>query len=450
MKNFFLGLIFISLFTQTNAQTVTQAGNYSLQEAINYATANNNYVKNVIIDQKITEAQRKDLLSRALPQINANVDFNHYIDVQKNILENNPGSSFYNPNNPIGSPIPLQLGLPNQFLPSVTASQVVFDQSFFSSIGASKVSRQIAEQNIKKIKIDVAYNVVRSYYSVLVNEKQLSFIDNNLLRIDSTYKETRARYRAGLARKLEVDQIEVSFNNLKEQRTQVLNTIQLSIAALKYQMHVPGEIVLTDSLSESLLNIPADNNENFFNQRVEYSIIQNQQLYNEYDIKSTRGAYFPKLTAVAAYGYNPAATKLSDIGQSGRWLNYDYVGFRFQMPLFNGFAMRYKVQQKKLLLEETVNSKDQLERSIELEADQAKINLTNSLQSIKIQKRNVDLAQENLRVLKREYELGIAINLQVTTAEASLKEAQTNYYNALYNALLYKTDYDRATGNLIK
>jgi len=120
------------------------------------------------------------------------------------------------------------------------------------------------------------------------------------------------------------------------------------------------------------------------------------------------------------------------------------------MPIFNGFSVHYKVQQKKLQLEQTTNSKEQLEQSIQLEIDQALINLTNSIQSVKIQKRNVQLAEENLMALKGEYEQGIAINLQITTAEASLKEAQTNYFNAIYNALLYKADYDKATGTLIK
>jgi len=130
-----------------------------------------------------------------------------------------------------------------------------------------------------------------------------------------------------LARKLDVDQIEVSYNNLKEQRLQVIRTVELSRAALKFQMHLPREtiIVLTDSLKENLLDDVSQiqTAKNTYQQRVEYSLIEDQQLYNNYDIKSTKGLYFPKLNAVAAYGYNPSATKLVDIPQSARWINYD-------------------------------------------------------------------------------------------------------------------------------
>jgi hypothetical protein len=34
------------------------------------------------------------------------------------------------------------------------------------------------------------------------------------------------------------------------------------------------------------------------------------------------------------------------------------------------------------------------------------------------------------------------------TAETALKESQTNYFNALFDALVAKIDFDKANGNL--
>jgi outer membrane protein TolC len=36
------------------------------------------------------------------------------------------------------------------------------------------------------------------------------------------------------------------------------------------------------------------------------------------------------------------------------------------------------------------------------------------------------------------------------TAETTLKEAQTNYFNALFDAMVSKIDFDKANGTLIK
>ena len=70
--------------------------------------------------------------------------------------------------------------------------------------------------------------------------------------------------------------------------------------------------------------------------------------------------------------------------------------------------------------------------------------------SLNNQKRNLNLAEKSLAILKAENKEGLTTNLEVTVAEAELKAAQTNYYNALYDALVSKADYEKATGNLLK
>ncbi|SFX54739.1 Outer membrane efflux protein [Cytophaga hutchinsonii ATCC 33406] len=121
-----------------------------------------------------------------------------------------------------------------------------------------------------------------------------------------------------------------------------------------------------------------------------------------------------------------------------------------QVPIFSGFATNYKVQQSKIQQRITDNNKRSLEKEINLEVEQALINLYNSVQSFNIQKQNLKLAQDNLAVLRAEYDAGIALNVEVTTAESDLIEAQTNYYRAVYTALISKADYDRAVGNIVR
>src|SRR6478609_2972089 len=125
-----LALLFLN-FTGTG-QT-----KYSLKEAIDYATVNSYTVKSLEIDQRLATAQKGEQTAKALPQINGNVDYLHYQQIQKNILEN--GVGLVNRTDiPKGTVIPTQLGLPNQLIPTVSGSQVIFDQSYFTSIHAAK------------------------------------------------------------------------------------------------------------------------------------------------------------------------------------------------------------------------------------------------------------------------------------------------------------------------
>ncbi|MFM8740054.1 MAG: TolC family protein, partial [Cytophagales bacterium] len=65
------------------------------------------------------------------------------------------------------------------------------------------------------------------------------------------------------------------------------------------------------------------------------------------------------------------------------------------------------------------------------------------------QKDNMDLASKVARVTKVKYEQGVGSNIEVVEAENSLRAAQTNYYSALFDAMIAKVDIDKAYGKLI-
>lgn len=60
----------------------------------------------------------------------------------------------------------------------------------------------------------------------------------------------------------------------------------------------------------------------------------------------------------------------------------------------------------------------------------------------------MELAAHVVEVAQKKYEAGVGSNLEVTNAETSLKEAQTNYYNAVFDMIVAKLDYQKATGTL--
>ena len=74
--------------------------------------------------------------------------------------------------------------------------------------------------------------------------------------------------------------------------------------------------------------------------------------------------------------------------------------------------------------------------------------MTNALDNMVAQKENMELAQEIYRVTKIKYQEGVGSNLEVLEADEDVKESQTNYYNALYDALIAKVEYEKAQGKL--
>lgn len=445
-------LTLISTAIQAQQQT-SEPSSFTLQQAIEYGLNENFNVKNSNLQSELTTAQKGEVRANLLPQISANADLIHSFNVQQNITESGVGFQANSPL-PKGTPIAFQLGLRNTFTPNLSASQVLYDQSFFSAQGAAKANEEIAEKTITKTRIDVSVNITKAYYGVLVNEKQLEAIESNLASLDSLYQETNARYESGLARNLDVSRTLVSLNNVREQREEIMRLVALSRSILRYQMNLSesNPLILTDSLHPAMVaaieKILSEKKEAVYANRIEYSIIQSQEKYNSYLLKNAKAGHYPRLVAMGTFGYNPGATYFSDFSQSERWHNYSTIGLRLQVPIFAGFAVNYRVQQRQIQARITENNKRSLEKEINLEVEQSLINLYNSLQSFNIQRENLTLAQQNLEVLRAEYQAGLALNVEVTTAESDLINAQTNFYRAVYVALISKADYDRAVGNI--
>jgi outer membrane protein TolC len=64
------------------------------------------------------------------------------------------------------------------------------------------------------------------------------------------------------------------------------------------------------------------------------------------------------------------------------------------------------------------------------------------------QSKNRELAREIARVSKIKYDQGVGSNLEVIDAETSLREAESNFYTSLLEAIMAKIDVDKVSGNM--
>jgi outer membrane protein TolC len=131
-----------------------------------------------------------------------------------------------------------------------------------------------------------------------------------------------------------------------------------------------------------------------------------------------------------------------------KWYPTGFVGASLSIPLFDGLQKHSRIDQAKLSLKKTKNDLENITNALYLECVSGRTMMMNAIASLTTQEKNVDLANEVYTVSKLKYEQGVGSNLEVINAETSLKEAQTNYYNALYDALVAKVDLDKALGNI--
>ena len=118
------------------------------------------------------------------------------------------------------------------------------------------------------------------------------------------------------------------------------------------------------------------------------------------------------------------------------------------IPVFDGFRKKHQIQQAKFDLEKTENTMANFENAMLHEVYNYAVQIKNGMDNLKIQERNMKLANEVYRVSKIKYAQGVGSNLEILNAETSQREAETNYFSALYDTILNKISLDKALGKL--
>ena len=430
-----------------------QPGNgqsFTLQQAIDYAIRQNINVRNGQLDRVSADARVKEVRASALPQVAISASLTDNVIIQKAFLPAN----FIDPTAPADAPsVALPFGVNYSSNATISLNQVIYSASLNVGLRAAATYRELAQRNLQATKVTVAEQVAKAYYGVLVAAERAKLLDYNISRLDTLLNETQALNKQGFVEKLDVSRLEVQANNLRAERQNVQNLIELSYTLLKFQMGlgVNEDITLAEQLQdrsvEELRPLIAPDPTFQYQSRIEYSTLETQIKLAEQDIEVTRNGYYPTLAGFANYGYNSGRNILSQL-VTAPWLNFSTIGLSLQVPVFDGFLKRNQIAQKRITLQKAQNNGELLRNSIDLQIRQASITLNNGLQTLQTQQRNRDLAQEIVRVSRIKYKEGVGSSIEVLNAEASLRESQTNYFASLYDFLIAKVDQDRSLGRL--
>ncbi|MHA8097340.1 TolC family protein [Aquirufa antheringensis] len=437
--------IYAGLFLLTSLAATAQT--YSLKQAVDYAITHQVQVKNSQIDLLNASAKINEIKAMGLPQVNGSVALTNNIVLQRAFIP----AKLFNPAAAEGELIAAKFGVDNSGFASVGLSQLVFDGSYLLGLKATSVYKDLAVKSVTQSKQQVAENVTKAYYGILVNEKRMGLLSLNLARLDTLLKETRALNQQGFVEKIDVQRLDVQANNLRTELDNVNRLQELSYSLLKFQMGFPMEepIKLSESLEKvelNTFNVNAAGEFSYAN-RIEYSILQTQENLAELDLKSIKAGYLPRLVLNANYGYNAGANAFADL-LTKQWFDNAAITVALQIPIFDGFSKKYKAVQSANNLQKVRQSYGLLKSSIDMQRTQASITMKNALESMKEQKANLDLANEISRVTRVKYQQGVGSNLEVLNAESSIKESQANYFTALYNALIAKVEVEKANGTL--
>ncbi len=417
---------------------------FTLDQAIDYALANNPDLQ--IAAERIgqAEAQLGIALSAFYPQVTARVDYQH---------SNNPAEVFgmivsqrefdANSINNINNP-----GYRQNFRPEIIGKLSLFrgGQDYQNKI-AAELGIDAAEYERSTIRNALIQAVTATYYAYLAALEAQKVAQDSIAAITSQLNQTKLQYEAGTVLKSDVLSLEVQLAEAQNAEIRAANGIEIAKTSLANLLGLSSFQVFTVASSSTLLTnpkLPASFNDlldQAMAQRPEVKAAANQVEINLHKLKSEQGAYLPKADAYVSYGQNSQSPGFNSTKDNVT------AGVTVEIDLFSGFNTQQRVRAAERKAAEARETERKTRLAIEQEVKIAFLNLKEALARLHVTEASVLSADEALRLVNEERRAEVVTVTRYIEAEVARNHAQSNTIAAHYDALSAEAALKKAIGD---
>ena len=404
----------------------------TLERCIDMAMANNQDLK---IAQKIileSRGRKQETFGNFLPALSASGSYTR--------LKESPRMSVLFG----GMEQTFELGPDYEYSTQLTLRQPLFAWwKIYHRDEQARLNYRRVDEEYKKVKNSLIFDVKRAFYNLLLARQFVIIAEEAVDVTDSHYKTTRALYKEGRVSDYDVSRAKVQLVNNQTRLIKARNNLKLAREELSFLLNtkleedwkVKGdfprekrEVSLQDALAKAL------------RERSEIRQLMIEEETGKVSIKLARAENRPNLDFLANYQYTNPFYNQEEWG--GTW----NVILSLNFPLFSGLSDLGRIQQAKAGLEQVKILRNQVEERIKLEVRKAIFDMEEARERIEAQEENVKLARANLRIAEERYRQGLMSEIELRDAQLSLTQAETDYFQALYDYNVADAFLDRATG----
>jgi outer membrane protein len=420
-----------SLFSQKQNDSLLSQP--TLQNCINYALQHQPTISQSYIDESITDREIKDKLSEWFPQIGFNFTALNYFQLPSAVFQGNiVATSTY-----------------NVHTSSIALTQNIFNRDVLLASRSAKDVRLQSKQNTESNKIDLSVTVGKAYYDVLLTQKEIEILDEDIVRLARSLKDSYNQYQGGLVDKTDYKRATIALNNSKAERKTNEELLKAKLVYLKQLMNYPSTASLTleyDSLAmEKEAYVDTTQTVNY-ESRIEFQQLKTMQRLQYDNLKYYRWAYIPTLQLIGNYTFNFYNDNIAELYAQN--FPSSYIGLQLTFPIFQGTKRTQEIKIAELQVQRLDFDEIALENQVNSQYAQAMANYKANLNDYNVLKDNLQMALDVFNTIQLQYRSGVKQYLDLITAETDLRTAQANYINALFQILSSKLDLEKALGNI--
>ena len=350
-----------------------------------------------------------------------------------------------------GVPVPLS-GLPWSYTRSISSNITVFDGGAhwynYKSAGATL---DAAEANDVSQRYSVALNVKTQYFAILAAREQEAAARRQLEEAQQSLQVAAAKMIAGAATR--ADSLTAAL---------AVGTARLAIITAQ-NLLVNGDAALTRLIaSPVMVTAIADDTLDIGHIDIDEGALTKMALEGpavraataSYQAttavhKAATTPYMPSITASGSYGQNPKGTQGYDFG-GGPTTTSTSLRITASYTIFNNYSREQTLIQARLAEDNAQASLRDAKFAAQQNLTQFLVNYQTAQQTIALQLLQIQSATENLRVQTQRYNIGTALQVDVTTAQAALDQARFNLISARLSARTAKANIEALIGRDIK
>ena len=439
-------VILLLLISKINAQ---ENLSLSLNEAIDYALENSYSAINSNRDIEIAKKKKWETTTMGLPQINATVDYQNWIKQQVSLI---PAEFFGGEQ---GEFAEVAFGTKHNMTATATLSQLIFDGSYIVGLQSAKTYLKISENAKEKTELGIREAVINAYGNVLLSEKSVEIIENNIKTLEKNLEETTQIYKNGFAEEESVEQLKITLGSVKNQlsKTQKLKNIAYKMLNITLGADINTQVTLTDSLNSlanenmdlSVLSKGLD-----IENHIDYKIAKNNEKASELIVKLEKSRALPSLSSFINFGYSGYGNEFNFLKKDQQWFDSSLLGVSLNIPIFSSLARSSRTQQAKIELEKSKTGLTETQQKLMLQLETAKTDYKYSIEEYETSKQNLDLAERIEKKQQIKFFEGISSSFELTEAQRQLYSMQQNYLQAMLNVISKKAALDNALNTPIK
>ena len=428
-KKLAIGIFSVASTLAYSQQTVT------LKQAIEFALQNKADALKAKLDITNADAKILEAKAGALPKVTGSTNITYNPIIQEIALG---GQTF-------------KMGQPWVAVAGVQLQQALFNQQVFIGLKAAKSTKEFYQLNANLTEEQIIERDSNAYFQVFTAQEQKNTLESSYSSTEKVRNVIKSLYDNGLSKKIDLDRTNVNLTNIETNIKQSNNGITQAENALKFYMGMPIEtkiqLVQEDmAVTPHLLDETVNTDE-----RTEVKVLLKNKELLEYQKKATIANYYPTVNLTANYNWQGLGEKFPLTNGSSKgvmWSDYSAIGLGINIPIFNGFATKAKVQQNQIDIDKLEIDIKDTKLGLDQAYQNAKAQIENSLATLESQKANVKLAEDVLADTKSNYQYGLATLTDLLDAENSLVQAKNNYTTAILDYKIAEVQYYKSKGEL--